>query len=95
MRWREKRICLSLFGTYEFLNKGFGLFSTQAIHPCLYCTLSKGEIHTPPAFSEGNITPRWKEKTTTNVKFFNNVIRRPILDIELEQVVLPYLHILL
>ena len=36
-----------------------------------------------------------KKQQPKNAKFFNNVILRPILDIELEQVVPPYLHILL
>ena len=108
MTWHGKSTRLFLFGDYDFLTKSFGLSGAQGVHPCLFCTASKTDIHMPPQFTENNFTQRslcqikrdyskYKHagKQKSNAKMFNNVIRKPILDIELEQVVPPYLHILL
>ena len=108
MEWRGKKTRVFLFGDYDFLTKLFGLSGAQGTHPCLYCTASKGQIHMPPAFCDGNITQRslteirqdyrryvrsGKKKTTA--KLHNNVIRKPIVEVDLNQVAPPYLHILL
>lgn len=108
MQWRGKRLRLFFFGDYEFLTKVYGLSGAQAIHPCLYCTAARAQIHAPPSHNEGNVSKRTltqikrdyqrhsrsgKKKSTA--KLFNNVIRKPLVELELEQVAPPYLHILL
>ena len=108
MKWRGKQLKLFVFGDYEFLTKLYGLSGAQATHPCLYCTASKCQIHAPPAYSEGNIMARTlpqiradyrsfcrAKKKKTAAKLCNNVIWKPFLQIELDQVAPPYLHILL
>ena len=62
----------------------------------------------PPAFCDGNITQRslteirqdyrryvGSGKKQTTAKLHNNVIRKPIVEVDLNQVAPPYLHILL
>ena len=95
-----------MFGDYDFLLKVHGISGAQGTHPCLYCTASKTQIQTPPQFNEGNITQRslhnikrdnmrYRNSSKHIAKLHNNAIRRPLLDIELDQVAPPYLHILL
>ena len=94
--------------TMVFLTKVYGLSGAQSVHPCLYCTASKPHIQTPPAYNDGSITQgslsQMKKdyrkfsragKGKTKAKFYNNVIRKSLIQIDLDHVAPPYLHILL
>ena len=106
--WRDKHFRLFLFGDYDCLVKPYGQSGAQGVHPCLYCTASKSQIQTPKRFNEGNITQRtllqmqadYKKfrrtgKKKQKAKMYNNVIRKYVMNIDLDHVCPPYLHILL
>ena len=108
MQWDGKRVWLFLFGDYDFLLKLYGLSGAQSVHPCLYCLASKAQIQSPPVFNQGNINERnlaqierdydkfrRSGRQKTKIKLFNNVVRKPLLDVEIDHVAPPYLHILL
>ncbi|KAL8570149.1 hypothetical protein ACOMHN_030946 [Nucella lapillus] len=108
MQWKEKRTRVFVFGDYDFLTKMYGLSGAQGIHPCLYCTATKSAIQLSPDLNKRNISPRsvvqikrdYKQyrragKKKKDAQLFNNVVRHPVIDVELEQVAPPYLHILL
>ena len=108
MQWDGKRVRLFLFGDYDFLLKLYGLSGAQSVHPCLYCLASKAQIQSPPVFNQGNINERnlaqierdydkfrRSGRQKTKAKLFNNVVRKPLLDVEIDHVAPPYLHILL
>lgn len=108
MQWKGKRTRVFVFGDYDFLTKLYGLSGAQGIHPCLYCTTTKSVIQLDPECNKGNISQRsvaqikrdYKRysragKKKKDAQLYNNVVRKPVLDIELEQVTPPYLHILL
>ena len=109
MTWRGKNVRLFVFGDYDFLTKLFGLSGAQGVHPCLYCTINKDDMKKAPDNIEGDIADRTLKniqksyhgfskkgkKKKSKAKLHFNVIRKPVLDIELDHVCPPYLHILL
>ena len=106
MTWKGKKIIVFLYGDYDFLCKLYGISGAQGAHPCIFCTASKSQTQNPPELNEGNVTQRSLEQIKKDnrkfrqakkkvAKHHNNAIRRPILDIELDHVAPPYLHILL
>ena len=107
MQWRGKAVRVFVCGDYEFKTKLFGLSGAQGLHPCLWCDISKTEMQQDPSdipsprlrtlsgLKEDNDRFQAEGGDKTKAKLFNNAIERPIWDIELEQVVIPWLHILL
>ena len=104
LTWEGKRVHLSFFGDYEFLTKSYGLSGSSGVRPCLFCLCTKTEIqkHIPTQ----STTPRTLQQLThdhtafvaagsvhTNAKLFNNVIRPAIVNIELDDVCVPVLHL--
>lgn len=106
-RNEEKKIRLFLFGDYDFLLKLFGLSGAQAIHPCLWCTASRHQLQTRPnartvseSRSLGTLNRDFRQyyragSDKAKAKVYNNVIHRPIFDVDIPQVAPPYLHLLL
>ena len=106
--WKGKRIRLFLFGDYDFLLKVYGISGAQSAHPCLWCKRSKRQIqHSPahqPAVAKRSLVNLKRDHRNFKIrgggdkkkaKAYNNVVHRPIFDIELSQVAPPYLHVLL
>jgi hypothetical protein len=109
--WEEKRVTVFLFGDFAFLSGNFGLSGAAGTHPCLWCLAVNKEnqgIQLPP---DTNNLPKLRtldmlksdhqkflvlgNGIKSNVGQYNNCLHEPLLDIELECVAPPYLHILL
>ena len=105
MTWNGKTIKLFLFGDYDFLLKLYGISGAQSVHPCLWCKASKCQIQKSPtqqpaipARSLSNIKNDYQRyrcagKPKKKARLYHNVITAPILDIALQQVNPPYLHL--
>ena len=102
--WRDKMIKVFLNGDYEFLCKMYGLLGPQGTYPCLWCLMSRRDMHLPSDDSQSRSLENLIAdnsaflKETTEKKEaakFNNALHTPLLQIELEKVSPPYLHILL
>ena len=106
MRWRGKLVRVFVCGDYDFQTKFYGLSGAKGAHPCLWCCTTSAEMQQAPrdpapqprtldSLKRDNDKFRAEGGDKTKAKFFNNVIERPIWDIEVEQVAPPYLHIVL
>lgn len=86
----------------------FGVSGAQGAHPCLFCCITKSQMQEPLQDNRDNTLDRTLEQMAKDyrkfikadndkgmAKFCRNIIRRPILPIQLDHVVPPYLHILL
>jgi hypothetical protein len=103
--WNEKKVIVFLFGDLAFLTSIFGLSGSAGSCPCLWCLETQGGIKNPSQ----NIQLRSLEMIKSDhqkfllhgegnpkkVKFYNNCLHEPLLDIQLEYVAPPYLHFLL
>ena len=106
LEWEGKHIQLFLFGDYEFLTKLYGLSGAQGMYPCLWCLATKSNFNDgrTKLFTERNLATlkrdhrRFKKYGKGNKKIvsrFHNSLHAPMLDIELDRIAPPYLHILL
>ncbi|GFR70919.1 amine oxidase [Elysia marginata] len=105
MKWKEKTMKLFVFGDYLFLSKLCGLSGPSGSYPCLWCHVSKHQMQ-----DETNATsePRTLESLRSDsvnferagsdkrkAKHFHNAVYSPLLNIALNYVSPPYLHVLL
>ena len=106
--WNGKTIRIFLCGDYHFLADTHGISGSSGVRPCLWYLQTKTEIHFPR--NDGNLPIKRTEENmkkdlaafhtqgkskSSQAKYYNNVIRAPILPISLLQTAVPYLHILL
>ncbi|XP_071944865.1 uncharacterized protein [Antedon mediterranea] len=94
--WKGKKFRLFAFGDYEYLTRMYGITGANGRHYCLYCHHCKSSLGDPRSLEtlrrdlerfqdDGNRLHR--------AKFFNNVVANIILNIPLNQVCPPGLHI--
>ena len=107
MKWDGKNMVIFLHGDYDFLSKVYGLSGPQGTHPCIWCDAAKKDIQNN--FENNSHASRTLESLALNYNAFLteggarkenasrylNCIHAPLLDIPLERVCPPYLHILL
>ncbi|XP_071509575.1 uncharacterized protein [Diadema antillarum] len=103
--WRGRPIRIFHFGDYEYLTRMYGLTGPNGRHPCLYCEISKRDMAIPlaqrgpsPSRSLPNLheqLKKFEETPQAKAKDYMNVIRPPILNIPIDQVCPPGLHITL
>ncbi|XP_071952536.1 uncharacterized protein [Antedon mediterranea] len=92
-----KEIELFAFGDYEYECRVYGLSGASGRHFCLYCLSSKGKVD----LTKRSLESMKKDLESfasngsmlKNAKFHNNVISSPILDIDIDHVCPPGLHI--
>ena len=102
--WRNKSLKVFLNGDYEFLCKMYGLSGPQGTYPCLWCLMPRRDMHEP----SGQCQQRSLESLLADnsafvadssgkkeVAKFHNALHTPLLNIDLDSVTPPYLHILL
>ena len=104
--WNGKLIKLFVFGDYDFYSKTFGISGARGTHPCLWCKISQKQIQ-QEQYTRAELRTldsiktdcdKWETETNADKKYashFNNCINRPMINIELDRVAPPYLHILL
>ena len=99
--WRDKNIRLFLFGDYDFMCKSYGHQGAAAVHPCLWCLISRdgmqnrtlGEMRTIENMIRNcNEFQTEGECDLKKAKHYNNIIRQPLLPIPLDHIAPPYLH---
>ena len=108
MQWHDKKVRVFVFGDYDFLLKAYGLSGATGKHPCLYCKATKHQFQYPPAINAENIANRTlhnikedhrrlrrSKKTNKQAKHFYNAAKKPLLNVDVDHVAPPYLHILL
>ena len=108
MTSNNKKIRVFMFGDYDFLTKMFGLSGAKGLHPCLWCDTTNQNMQKPPHQQKEVEGRRLKtlrrdyrrfmrsgRGNKQHAKRFNNVVSRPVWNIQLRQVCPPYLHILL
>jgi hypothetical protein len=105
VQWRGRKIIVFWYGDLDFLCKVYGLSGPQGTHPCVWCCQTKGEMQT--RFTGARVDrslSRLLEDASAFCKdgqnkkraaIFNNVIRMPLIDIDVSHVAPPYLHIML
>ena len=104
--WRDKKIVLTLFGDYQFLCNVYGISGPCGKYPCLWCHIEKNDIQNEvdsKSAEERNLKTMQRNlddfnesgKDIKNAKEYFNVINHPLLNIDLDMVCPPYLHILL
>ena len=106
LTWKGKDIKLFMFGDYAYLANMFGLSGSMGIHFCLWCTKkrqhiqdwtsSKAPSRTLAMLKDDHRSYKREGKgKKSEASSYNNVVHRPLWDIQLERVCPPYLHILL
>ena len=108
MEWEGKKIKLFIVGDYAFLANIYGLSGASGKHPCLWCLDTKQDMQSYASSKYPSQTRTLEQLKTNHQHFvetgnskikeaskFNNVIREPLLNIPLNQVAPPVLHILL
>ena len=100
--WDNKEILTFLFGDYAFFCKLYGLSGATGKYPCIWCLISSDEMKRSKKNTKRSRTLAMLERE--NRRYNNqggsamehhNCVRAPLIDIEPDQVVPPYLHILL
>ena len=105
--WHAKAIVVYMFGDYEFQTVNYGLSGSVGVRPCLHCHTTKSATAQPSeARPQGDREPRTLASLATDyngfeaaggqlprAKFYNNVVRRPILPIPIRHVIIPILHL--
>ena len=108
-KWRNKKIKVFMFGDYKFQLDMFGLSQAASCHPCMWCTITKENMQDGETTRVGDHQERSLQSIKDDYKKFkdtgegkkqrakdyNNVINKPIWEIELDRVAPPYLHIFL
>ncbi|CAH3103928.1 unnamed protein product [Pocillopora meandrina] len=103
--WAGKKKVVFLFGDYEFLCKLFGIAGASGKYPCLWCKINH-EVMQVSCHKHRHAEKRSLENiqedydkfvadgsVTSRQKFYHNVIHEKLLDIELDKVCVPGLHI--
>ncbi|GFN74207.1 hypothetical protein PoB_000071300 [Plakobranchus ocellatus] len=102
--WQGKKIKVFLNGDYDFLCKVYGLSGPQGTYPCLWCLMPRQTMHkeenpsqerTLGSLSSDHHRFPSDDSNKREVAKYNNSLHQPLLPIELDKVVPPYLHILL
>ncbi|GFN93402.1 amine oxidase [Plakobranchus ocellatus] len=102
--WRGKNIKVFLNGDYHFLCKVYGLSGPQGTYPCLWCVVHRQAMSTPSPETQqrtldtliaDNDAYRRDNRDKKEAAKYNNCLHTPLLQIQLDKVVPPYLHILL
>ena len=97
-----KRVQVFLFGDYELQATLYGLSGSSGLHPCLHCIISRHNMQLPGATAEHRslemLLSDHRAFTAdgarlANAKKFNNCIRPPILPIQVEDAIIPVLHL--
>ena len=104
----KKKLVVFLFGDYDFQSKLYGLSGAAGVHPCLHCTMTKTDMQQAPhrifdcekrtletLFLDNKKFVKLAGEKKAHAKSYNNVIHTPVLNIEINKCVPPYLHILL
>ena len=104
-QWNGKTMRVFMFGDYKFLADIYGLSGAASKHPCIWCLKTRGEMQSfcPTKSKERTVQQligdnnRFQEenKGKNHVSEYNNALRRPLIDIDINQVAPPILHILL
>ncbi len=106
LTWKNKKIVFLLTGDYEFLTKMYGLSGAAGTFPCLWCLIPRKQLHSvkPNASvarsledlktQNGIFVRDYKEDKKEAARCYN-CIQLPLLDISLNNICPPYLHILL
>ena len=105
-QWNGKIIKGFLNAEYELLTKLFGLSGSAGRYPCLWCKMPRNDMHSrPPATPQQRHLAQIKEEHKAFVDNhdgdkkhaarYYNCRYLPLLDIDIDQVAPPYLHILL
>ena len=102
--WIDKTIKVFLNGDYEFMCKMYGLSGPQGTYPCLWCLMPRRDMHQPSDQCQSrsletlladNSAFLRETSDKREVAKFHNTLHAPLLEIDLESVSPPYLHILL
>ena len=103
--WRGRKFRLFLFGDYAFLSSIYGLSGATGIHPCLWCTIKSAEMNDASSkFAKRDVSmisrdyQKFQDCFHCDKKFARkcrNIVSKPLLDIPLDQVIVPFLHITL
>jgi hypothetical protein len=107
IQWEGKKIVLFFFGDYDFLTKVYGLSGAQGKYPCLWCLQTKRDLKSfveqasVPARNLSMLKEDYIRFMTDGkgdkkvVSMYNNSLHSPIMDMDINFVAPPYLHILL
>lgn len=103
--WQQQKICVFVFGDYEFLCHVYGITGANGRHCCLFCTTTKQNMQLSLA-ERGMSSLRTLESLQNDLEQFkslgsdiklakqcNNVIDDRMLNVPIDQVALPALHI--
>ena len=97
--WRNKSLKIFLTEDYEFLCKMYGLSGPQGTYPCLWCLMhepsgqcQQRSLESLLADNSALVADSSGKKEVTK---FHNALHTPLLNIDLDSVTPPYLHILL
>ena len=100
--WEGRQIRLMLFGDYELQTTLYGLSGSSGAHPCLHCTITRTDmqlggataaVRTLASMQADHAAFVSSGARLVNAKKFNNCIRLPVLPMELENVIIPVLHL--
>ena len=106
-KWQGKSMKIFLNGDYEFLTKVYALSGASGTFPCPWCLVPRQDIQLDPSQNQHasrtltTLTEDFGEFTTKygqdkkHAPNCHNSIHKPLLNIALDHVAPPYLHILL
>ena len=104
---KQHKFRVFICGDYDFLAKVYGISGAQGKHPCIWCNVTSDQIKQRNGHMkcEKRTLERMGKKVNEFedigmaqkgvAKEFENCINRPMIQIEIRQVVIPYLHCLL
>ena len=107
LTWKGKKMRVFVCGDYDFYCKVFGIAGATGTHFCIWCDITKKQLQEQggDTHCEARTLERISEQVNLYedegmaqkqvMKEYENCINRPMLDIEIDHVVPPYLHILL
>ena len=103
-KWKDKKIKLFVFGDYWFLCKLYGLSGPSGSYPCLWCHFNKHEMQNDDieaskprnllSLRDDFLNFEREGSDRKKAKNHHNVVYSPLLNIEVNCVSPPYLHIL-
>ena len=105
--WKGKKVRVFVCGDYDFYSKIYGIAGAKGTYFCLWCDVTLQQLQeqggdidctarTIKRINEQNNDYENIGMAQKNVMSqFENCINRPMLNIEIDHVVPPYLHILL
>ena len=109
IQWEDKVVRPFLDGGYNFLRQVIGISGVQGTYPCLWCPIHKKDLPLPrntrgiqASHKLSQLKADYtefvrdgKNKQSSKVASYHNVIMRLLLDVMIKQVCPPYLHICL